>query len=240
MTKTSYEGSPGADTEGVCPKCSGRGITYVKSKRAIAGKKPGSQVFLMDSIPCICKRNEMVEGRYDYLSRVSVPAITAEEAASVVEKLKPLSTNILFQGGSYKFFHVVKAVLVHYAFNAKLVFHMSKGIEVVSQYYVEQVDESGRKFEDLIYNRDLVILMFNSRVENRALKPVLQELIEGRFLRNRPTWIWSREIVESTQDYSAELKPFLDKYKRVSCGTADVRTKKEHESAEQMRSLGSF
>jgi hypothetical protein len=227
-----------------CELCGGTGQTLVKSKKFLPGKKPGSKTFLMDAIPCICKKNEVVESRFPYLSRKTVGRINAETAQKTANSLNPLERNILFQGGSKKFFRAVKSILVHYSFRPEIVIHMSTGSEVISQYYVEQKDESGRKIEDLIYSRDLVILMFNTKHENRALKEVIYEVIEGRYLRGKPTWIWSSTGPENFMEYSSDLNQYFKNFRKVKTGVVDVEedlsSGKEELSKEDKAKLDNF
>ena len=210
------------NTVAECTICGGTGQRYVVSARELPCKDPARHVHLMDSKPCICKMNELVERKYAYMHPLAVPPqLDRAKIVNDVAKLKPFEQSLKFVGPLDAFLPRLKRVLVRYAFEDKL-FHFSNGIEVVQEYYVGQAEGVERRVQDLIYNRDLVVIRFDTSVANKALKQVMLELIGGRAQMHKPTWIWSRSGVERTEEFSEELHQHIQDFRLVNLDRANA------------------
>lgn len=220
----------GINTVSSCSICNGAGQVYSESSITTPSKDPNRQIRMMDSKPCICKMNELVERKHAFMHPNAVPPqMDRAKIRKAVEKWRPLELSYRFMGPLNMFLPLVKKILVYYSFTPR-VFHISNGIEVVQEYYVAQAEGVERKVQDLIYNRDLVILRFDTSVENKALKQVVLDLVAGRAHLNRPTWIWTRAGIESTSEFSPDLTEHIKDWPVVDLGAIALKAKKARES----------
>lgn len=192
-----------------CKVCGGKGFIFKASKTPIPTKNPKRTVTFSDAVLCHCKRNELVEISSPYFNPTNTGTIS-DELAKKTAKTLSIKKNYKFFGGVEKFLKLCKAVFVHYRQDANMLFYIGNGIEIVTEYYLPNPDGIERSIQDLIRNRALVVIMFTTSVSNKAVAPVIQELIMGRKMAGKATWIWVPEHVEDTAEYSEELKPLLN------------------------------
>jgi len=197
------------DTVNNCKICNGRGETLAKSDRKLPGKRPGTEVSYMVSKLCICKKNLMVERKFKCLHPATIGTVSDKKCKDI-HKEYGIRKSRVFTGSEFAFFRIVKSMFVNYVTSADMIFHMSTGLEIIQDYYVEQKDGSRRDMSDLIYNRDLVVIMFTTNAANKALQPVMLDLIQGRVRIGKPVWIWTPTDIRTSGEWTETLQDFID------------------------------
>lgn len=197
-----------------CPLCKGQGYTMRLSSQGIPCKDPNRQIRTMETLECICKKNERIERRYPALrpcapgsQNQGVPTLLDEEISKIaVEKFrlnKGLRTNYKFFGNPEKFFRIIKASFLYLMQDASARFYMGTGYEVIKDYYVGADDR--KDYMALLNDFDLVVLLFDSRVSNKALKPAIMELVQTRYRKGLATWIWSEGDITQMGEWSDDI-----------------------------------
>lgn len=199
-----------------CEICQGQGFTLRPSKNTIPSRTPGRSIRTMQTVECICKRNERVERKYAALHPRIVPPLSEEEVQKIaVNKFqldKGIRTSYKFFANPEKFFRIVKASFVYLSQDASARFYLGTGIEIIKDYYVGADDR--KDFMDLLNDFDLVVILFDSRIHNKALKPVMVDLIQTRLRKGLATWVWSERDYAMSEEWSEDLAPLLNDTKK--------------------------
>lgn len=209
----------------VCSYCGDSGQIRFKSpdKKNTALDKLGNPIESYSYYTCFCVNNKVVSKSFNKLS--GTPDITPEQAI-LAGKFAGFR-NLIVLGNEQKFLHLVKATMVLHA-NYHHTFEFLNGIELVHKYYVQQPPGVFRSLSDL-ESKDLVIFIFDAAPENRAQNTTIFEVVKNRFRMNdpdaqnklkrviRPTWIYasSQAALESSKEYSADIKPLLEYFSWV-------------------------
>lgn len=198
----------------VCKLCAGQGYVLRPSKSAVQARDPKRKFRTMETIECFCKRVERVERRYPPLRRRpddKKAPLTEEDVLKIAEgKFKfneGVAGNYLLYGNSEQFYRLVKASFLYLIQDPSARFFLGTGYEVIKDYYVGADDRN--EFMALLNEFDLVVLMFDSNIVNKALKPVMVDLIKARLRSGLATWVWSERELEQSSEWSEDLVPFL-------------------------------
>jgi len=200
------------DTVKNCKVCGGKGEILGKSDRTLPGKRPGQEISYMVSKLCICKKNLMVERKFKCLHPASIGTVSLEKCKKI-SKQYGIKKSRVFVGSEFAFFRIVKSMFVNYVTEADMIFHMSTGLEIIQDYYVEQKDKSLRDMNVLTYDRDLVVILFTTNAANKALQPVILDLIQNRVRIGKPVWIWSPKDIRTAGEWTESLQEFMDQSK---------------------------
>jgi hypothetical protein len=195
------------DTVKNCPICNGEGFKMGRSSVALPTKNPGRTFQKMVTVECICKRNERIERRYPALNSSEVPKLTEAEVDNIAVNKFSLNkgprANYKFFGDAKQFFKVVKASFVYLTQDASARFYLGTGIEIIKDYYVGADERND--FMALLNDFDLIVIMFDSRIKNKALKPVMVDLIQTRLRKGLATWVWSEGDIAQSEEWSEDL-----------------------------------
>lgn len=200
--------------DNVCGLCSGQGYVLRPSKEKIQARDPKRSFFKMETVECFCKRVERVERRWKPLSRKlddKKAPLTEDDVRTIAEKKfkfnEGVKGNYLFFGNPEQFFRLVKACFLYLIQDPSAKIFLGTGYEVIKDYYVGADDKN--EYMALLNEFDLVVLMFDTTVSNKALKPVMVDLLKSRLRRGLATWVWSETELETTSEWSDDLVPIL-------------------------------
>lgn len=202
-----------------CPLCQGQGYMLRPSSQTIPCKDPNRVIRTMVSVECVCKKNERIERRYPALRPCTpgaqnhgVPMLTDDEVVKIaVDKFhldKGLRTNYKFFGNPEKFFRIIKASFLYLLRDASARFYMGTGYEVIKDYYVGADDR--KDYMSLLNDFDLVVLLFDSRVVNKAMKPAIMELVQTRYRKGLATWVWSEGDITQMGEWSDDIAQLVN------------------------------
>jgi len=156
----------------------------------------------------------LVENTYPALRNPRLPKISSELAEKFAAQY-PLTKDFWFEGSLDQFLIAVKAAFVYHRKSSKFMGHVSNGLDIVQNYYVEQPKDSERRFLDLVNFRDLVVIIANTRVSNVAVPTCVVELIQGRQTIGKATWIYTTNDFDACMEYSDNLKTLLGDFSHV-------------------------
>ena len=200
-----------------CDLCGGEGFMLRPSRTSIPSKNPERMIRTMETVECICRRNERIERKYAALHPKIVPPMSADDvhkiAVSIFGLDKGVTKSYKFFGNPEKFFRIIKASFVYLIQDASARFYLGTGMEVIKDYYVGADDKND--FMALLNDFDLVVLLFDSKIVNKALKPVMVDLIQTRQRKGLATWVWSEGDITMSQEWSEDLVPLLNDPKKV-------------------------
>lgn len=202
-----------------CPECKGQGYMLRMSTLAVPCKDPNRKIRTMVTVECVCKKNERIERKYPALrpsvpgsQNPGVPMLSEEEVKKIaVDKFhldKGLRTNYKFFGNPEKFFRIVKASFLYLLQDASARFYMGTGYEVIKDYYVGADDR--KDYMSLLNDFDLVVLLFDSRVSNKAMKPAIMELVQTRYRKGLATWVWSEGDITQVGEWSDDIAQLVN------------------------------
>lgn len=171
----------------------------------------------METVECICKRRERIERKYAALHYdPMLPQLSDADVQNIaVTKFgldKGVTTNYKFSGNPEKFFRIVKASFLYLIQDASARFYLGTGMEIIKDYYVGSDDRND--FMALLNDFDLVVILFDSKIVNKALKPVMIDLIQTRMRKGLATWVWSERDITMSQEWSDDLAPLLNDPKK--------------------------
>ena len=202
------------DSQPVCSLCHGQGYILRPSKEVVQSRNPNRKFRTMETVECFCKRVERVERKWPALRRKlddKKPPLTEEDVKKIAEdKFKfndGVRGNYLFYANPEQFFRLVKACFLYLIQDPSARFFLGTGYEVIKDYYVGADDKN--EFMALLNEFDLVVLMFDSNIANKALKPVMKDLIQSRLRRGLATWVWSENELAQYSEWSEDLAPML-------------------------------
>lgn len=200
-----------------CSRCGGTGTILVQSDKGIPTKNPNRVVHFTKAVLCVCRKNELVELSNPFFNRT--PLIT-EETAEYCARLFDITKNLhlVWPESEKDLIPYLKGVLVHYRQDTNRTFHISNGLNIVQEYYVAQPDGITRNINDLVLYKDLLVIIFNTQAVNKAVTPVMMEIIQARFNANKPTWVCSSEEIHTAAEFSEDLRPILNKFKVIKPG----------------------
>lgn len=192
-----------------CKKCNGSGMMIIHDGKPRPSKNPNVTVSFPRAVVCECRRNEIIENTFLFLSDPSLPKITSE-FAEVTAKTLPLTKNYRFTGNIKKFLITMKAIFVHHRRDSSFLAHISNGLDMVLSYYVAQDKGVERKFTDLTHGRDLVVILCNTKVSNAAVGPGVLELVQTRLIAGKPTWVFTPDDFDLCSEFSDDLKKIME------------------------------
>lgn len=206
-----------------CRICGGSGAE-LHAKSTGMKTKTGEEIKVTVSKACICQLNEVVERQWALFHPESIPSIPRKESDDIAAfffKGKFLH----FSGDKNRFLRIAKAYFVHNSLAPDKIMFISPSLQVVQDYYVAQKDEeAARSVNDLIHNRELVVLLLDCQVDNKALANVVADLVVSRKQQGRRTWVWSpNQSIHTTKEHSAELAATVDTFKKIKLAPIDAR-----------------
>lgn len=199
-----------------CPLCKGKGTFIEPSATAIPTKNPNRVVHFSQARLCICRKNELVETSSPYFANTRAIKSVAENVAAGMAKTHPYTRNTWFEGDYTTFMQRVKCVFVHHRQNCSLIFQVISGLEAIQNYYVEQKDGAERTLYDLVNNRDLLVILCTTQVQNKALSNTVLQIVQDRVRLGKGTWVWTPKDFASMTEYSEELQKILSGWSAIN------------------------
>ncbi|MFA5436642.1 MAG: hypothetical protein WC372_11445 [Candidatus Neomarinimicrobiota bacterium] len=197
-----------------CPICNGRGTILEQGGFRIPTKNPGRTRGFTQARLCICRKNEIVENSSSYFNPNSTHKVSTADAIKAASRCK-YNTNIIFKGDVMKVLNFIKAVFVFHRQDSLLHFQIANGLEFLQNYYVEQKDGASRTLNDIINNRDLLVILANTRTPNQALAGTTLQIVQGRLMAGKGTWLYLPEDFTACTEYSKELVSLIDTWRVV-------------------------
>jgi hypothetical protein len=191
-----------------CPFCKGKGTILEEGGYSFPTKNPNRSISFTQARLCICRKNELVENSSTYFNPKTTKAIT-EKVAEGMSKAYSFDKNRWFTGPIETAMNIWKAVFVYHRQNSSLVFQIANGLELLQNYYVEQTDGAERTLNDLINGRDLLVIMCISTAHNKALAQSTMQIVQGRQLAGKSTWIYTPEDFKARTEYTPELQNLI-------------------------------
>lgn len=210
-----------------CTRCGGSGTLLVPSDKGIPTKNPNRVVHFTKAVLCVCRKNELVELSNPFFNKT--PLITEETAAEWAKQFDiTKNLHIIWPESEKDIMPYLKGVLVHYRQDTNKTFHISNGLNIIQEYYVAQPDGITRTLNDLVLYKDLLVIIFNTQAVNKAVTPVMMELIQARFNANKPTWVCSSAEIHNSAEFSEDLRPILDKFIAFKPGKPGAKKARAH------------
>jgi hypothetical protein len=170
---------------------------------------------MCEAVLCTCLKNQKVELQCRYFNTLNTHTVSDEEAKKTASTYK-LSENYHFTGDFDSFVNICKAVFVYYMQSASTLFEFGNGYEILQNYYVEQQDGVNRTFMDLIERRQLVVIPFTTKLDNKAVANMTAELIRARVQSGKATWVFTEGAINLTKEYTEDLNLMMAKFKCIT------------------------
>ena len=192
-------------SEKVCELCNGEGVRIVASKEPMPCKQPGRFEESLMAIPCLCRLNQRIEDRFPCLRG---PAVTELMIGGTLKNWDP-GKNYVFNGNEDRFVKIVKAMFVHLSQIPHLRMLISDGTDLIKEYYISNEENTEKSLAFLKRTCHFLVIKFESHATNKALQPVIVDVVQARLTNRLTTWIWSEGDITSYQEWSGELRPIL-------------------------------
>jgi len=176
-----------------CPHCKGRGHIFIDS---------------MTAKRCVCLLRKLYADKMGYLLW-NTPTIKTSKLA------KKLGENLLLIYDDEDINPHLKYAFIHLGLNAQWLYIDDSS--VLQAWLGKPNSARAENLQDLIEYPFMVLRLGTVGYPNKALPGVIHELLIGRILASRVTWIVSpREIKQETcREYSDELMLLLNQYFRI-------------------------
>lgn len=199
-----------------CPLCKGQGFLLEHSGSALPTKNPNRKVSYAQAKLCICRKNELVENSSPYFNPRTT-ALVSEELARKFAETYDINQNIWFTGPDLVFFNLCKTVFVHHRQNPLMLLHITNGLDLLQDYYVEQTGANKeRSIAELILGRDLLVVVCNTTAKNKALADVIVQVVNGRRTAGKGVWVWTPSNFVDMTEYSDTLQGLLNTWRTVA------------------------
>lgn len=197
---------PNAAEEKLCDICKGDGVRLVVSNDRIPCRQPGRSLESLMAIPCFCRLNQRVEDRYPALRQGT---FVTDKEIGVTLKLWDMNKNYLLTGNPDRFHKIIKALFVHMSQSSSIRFLMGNGLEIVKESYLSKEGGSDRDLLEVMRKWHFVVLKLETRIVNKAMQPVLVDMINARVANHLPTWVWGNGDITVYQEWSNEMNSAL-------------------------------
>jgi len=201
----------------VCSICGGMGKTIVKAQHGQSGMTKTAIQW------CICTKAHLISESPNFRLLASLggsyPLKIHPELQFDPKKLQD-SPNLLITGDFDTFRLQVKGVIINYRFrDPSPSLYCCSAINILQTFYVQQ--EEGYRLSD-VEKFDLLVFTLGTREKNAQLNTVVSEVVYSRLKAKRPTWIYlpTENLADCVQEYSQELKEYLEKYKRIKINSS--------------------
>jgi len=217
-----------------CDLCGGTGYIPVMVKNPYTGQK------YTDSSMCLCKKSKIISDTYELLGHKGFDYLPFDKMIAPFNQIDPekwdLSkiSNYIITGDSSLFCDNLKSLIMQVKFseNPMSVF-FEPAINLVQKYHVKQADGSSPNVTELV-DRGLMVLVFNTSENNKALQGCVAQIIASRLWVKRPTWIYLTRALANCLEYNEELlSEHFKQFKRI--GLAGVSPEQSIENKSKIQ-----
>jgi hypothetical protein len=199
-----------------CEFCNGTGetLTPVLFKKINIRK--------MASVPCVCFTSRLVSQENPIIQYLGDDYLHPDNLDSQLVFLPddlPNSPNLLITGDPDNFKIQMKSLLMKNRFivpKPRILF--SRSIGIVQKFHVQQDDDTSPHLSATL-TFDLVIVIFGTKEQNKALSPCMAQMVMTRKEEKRPTWIYvpppKVSVSQCDQEKSTELEETVKDFKEV-------------------------